>query len=64
MDYQHFKFQTNILCGGCVVYVKRILNISALAEKFSLNDNPAYQQYWPMPKIHWLSDEKPFHPKE
>ena len=33
-------------------------NISALAEKFKLSDKPVYQQYCPMAKGYWLSNEK------
>lgn len=33
-------------------------NISALAEKFKLSDKPLYQQYCPMAKAYWLSNEK------
>lgn len=33
-------------------------NMSALAEKFKLSDKTVYQQYCPMAKGYWLSNEK------
>lgn len=33
-------------------------NISVLAEKFTLSEKPVYQQYCPMAKAYWLSNEK------
>ncbi|HRO85627.1 MAG TPA: DUF3347 domain-containing protein [Niabella sp.] len=33
-------------------------NMAALAEKFKLSNRPVYQQYCPMAKAYWLSNEK------
>ncbi|MCU7694397.1 DUF3347 domain-containing protein [Haoranjiania flava] len=33
-------------------------NMAALAEKCKLSDKPVYQQYCPMAKAYWLSNEK------
>lgn len=33
-------------------------NMSVLAGQFKLSDNPIYQQYCPMAKAYWLSNEK------